>query len=160
MSASSAFALGLLVLCLPSRPALAATPATSFGVSAVVEATCLVSASAVTFGTYADAIAHATSNVSVNCTNFTPYNISLSADPANGSAAWPAMAATDSALLRHALTTNTHGVVIRGWMLDTDAVAGSGNGSAQVLVTHRDVLAGEHVAASAGADAITVTIVY
>ena len=86
ISASSAFALGLLVLWLPSRPALAATPTASFGVSAMVQATCVVSASDAKFGTYAEAMVKATSTVSVSCTNSTPYNISLSASPASDAA--------------------------------------------------------------------------
>ena len=85
-SASSALVPGLLVLCLPSRPALPATPTASFGVSAIVQATCVVSASGVKFGTYAEAMAKATSTVSIHCTNSTSYNIGVSASPANGAA--------------------------------------------------------------------------
>jgi spore coat protein U-like protein len=160
-SISSAFALGLMVSSLTSRPALAATPTASFGVSAIVQATCLVSASGVPFETYADAIPNAASTVSVNCTNATPYNISLSSSPSNSAAtASTTMAATDSALLRYALASNSHKGVTRGWTLDTDTVAGTGNGSAKVFVVQRNTFAGEHVAANAYAGTITLTIIY
>ena len=83
-SALPAFALGFLALGLVARPAFAATVTTPFGVSATVQATCLVSATALAFGTYTGVVANSTSTVSVTCTNTTPYNVGLSAGLATG----------------------------------------------------------------------------
>jgi spore coat protein U-like protein len=88
-SSSMKFALSAVVLVsmvsgLASRPALAATATTTFGVNATVQATCLVSATAMAFGTYTGAVATSTSAVSVTCTNTTPYNVGLSAGLATG----------------------------------------------------------------------------
>jgi spore coat protein U-like protein len=160
-SISSALALGLLVSGQPSRPASAATPTASFGVSAIVQATCLVSASAVTLGTYAPAIANATPTVSINCTNPTPYNISLSPEPADSAAlAARTMVETGSTLLSYVVTSNSQKVVNQGPMVDTHTVAGAGVRSAQVLAVQGKISAGEQVPANVYADTITVTIIY
>ena len=157
-SASSAFVLGLLVLGLPSRPALPATPTASFGVSATVQATCLVSASAGTLGTYAGAMLNPAATVSVNCTNPTPYNISLDVSAANSAAApTRTTTETDSTLPRHTLVSNFHEVINRGRMVDADTVAGVGNSSVQVVAVDGKISAREHLGAP---DTITVTIIY
>jgi spore coat protein U-like protein len=73
-----AFVLGFLVLDLAAKPALAATSTTSFGVSAtVLAASCQASAPPTASGAYAAVRANAASNVSVTCTNPTPYNVNL-----------------------------------------------------------------------------------
>jgi len=73
------FALPLSVVLLFSlaRPSLAATPITTFGVMATVEAGCSISAAAL-HGNYSTAMANAVSSVSVNCTNIAQYVITVS----------------------------------------------------------------------------------
>lgn len=144
-----------------SWPTCAATPASSFGVSATVQATCMVVASSATFGTDAGGLVNATSSISVNCTHSTPYNVSLSAAPVNeGAAAVRTRAEVGSVLLRHARLSNSEGTVGRGWMVDTNAVAGTGNGSAQTLAVHSNISAERHLAAGAYIDTIAVTVIY
>ena len=153
----------------------------SFGVSATVQATCLVSAPSVTFAIHTGAMLNATSTVSVNCTNSTPYSISLSAGSPNGAAvATRRTTETDSALLIYALAPNsqevvTQGrmvdtdtaggtgvqeVVTQGRMVDTDTAGGTGNGSAQVLADLGKFSAERHVTAGAYADTIAVTVIF
>ena len=60
-----------LALCLLSFPSLA------FSVTAIVAATCLISATNLAFGAYTGALSSATSTVSVTCMNTSPYNIGL-----------------------------------------------------------------------------------
>src|ERR1700726_522658 len=79
-----AVVLGFVALSLSTTPADAATATTTFGVTATVQATCLVSATPLAFGTYTGALATSTSAVSVTCTNTTPYNVGLSAGLATG----------------------------------------------------------------------------
>ena len=77
---SLAASIAVLTLGLASAPASATTNVTTtFGVSATVQSTCLISATALAFGTYTGAVDNATSTVSVTCTNTTPYNVSLNA---------------------------------------------------------------------------------
>ena len=133
----------------------------SFGVSATVQATCLVSAPSVTFAIHTGAMLNATSTVSVNCTNSTPYSISLSAGSPNGAAvATRRTTETDSALLIYALAPNSQEVVTQGRMVDTDTAGGTGNGSTQVLADLGKFSAERHVTAGAYADTIAVTVIF
>ena len=133
----------------------------SFGVSATVQATCLVSAPSVTFAIHTGAMLNATSTVSVNCTNSTPYSISLSAGSPNGAAvATRRTTESDSALLIYALAPNSQEVVTQGRMVDTDTAGGIGNGFTQVLADLGKFSAERHVAAGAYADTIAVTVIF
>jgi spore coat protein U-like protein len=67
-----------------SLPSVAATSTSSFGVSAIVESSCVASASDVGSGSASAGRANAGSAVQVNCTNSTPYNVALSARIAQG----------------------------------------------------------------------------
>ena len=68
LAAASALALGLA-----STAAYAVTTTTTtFQVTANVQATCLVSATPLAFGTYNGTVNNKTSNVNVTCTNTTP----------------------------------------------------------------------------------------
>lgn len=84
---SFAFALCLLALGRVSRPSPAATPTTSFGVTATVQAGCLVSVTASAYWTYPAPLTNAVSAVSVTCTNATPYIVDLRAGLASGATA-------------------------------------------------------------------------
>jgi spore coat protein U-like protein len=160
-SALSVVALGLLAFGLAPRLAVAATASTSFGVTATVQATCLVSASSMRFGIYTGAAVNATAAVSVNCTNSTPYNVGLSAGLAPGATvANRKMIGPGSALLGYALTSNSQGLVNWGQTAGTDTVAGTGNGSVQALSVHGQIPAGQYVPAGAYADVVTVTVTY
>lgn len=154
-------ALGFLVFGLASRPALAATPTTSFSVTATVQATCLASAASMRFGTHNGTAVSATSTVSVTCTDSTPYNVALSAGLASGAtAASPEMKGPGSALLGYSLSTNPQGRVDWGQTLGRNAVGGTGNGSTKVLAVHGGILGGQSNAAGGYPDTITVTVTY
>lgn len=160
-SALSVFALGFLAFGLAPRFAVAATASTSFGVSATVQANCLVSTSATTFGIYTGAVLNATSGVSVTCTNPTPYNVGLSTGFASGTdvVTWK-MTGSASGLLGYALASNAQGTVNWGQTVGAGTVAGTGNDSAPTLSFHGQLPAGQHVASSAYADTITVAVIY
>lgn len=160
-SALSVFALGFLAFGLASRPAVAATASASFGVSATVQATCLVSASAVTSGIYPGAVLNATSSVSVTCTHPTPYNAGFSAGLASGAAVvTQKMSGSGSGLLGNPLASNSQGTVNWGQTVGADTAAGTGNDSPQTLSLQGQVSAGQQVASSAYADTITVAVTY
>ena len=160
-SAFSTFALGLLALCLKSGPALAATPTTSFSVSAMVQATCLVSATAMTFGTLTGTVVNAQSAVSVMCTNAAPFNVGLNPGLATGTTETTRkLTEPGLALLGYYLLSNSQRTVNWGQTVGVDTVAGVGNGSAQALAVYGQIPAAQFVAPSAYADTITVTVTY
>jgi spore coat protein U-like protein len=160
-SALPAAALGFLALGLATRPALAATATTTFGVTATVQATCLVSATALAFGTYTGALATSTSTVSVTCTNTTPYNVGLSAGMATGATVTTRqMTGPASALLNYAMFSNSTRTTNWGQTTGTDTVTGTGNGAAQALTVYGQVTAGQFVAPGAYTDTITATVTY
>jgi spore coat protein U-like protein len=156
-----AVALSLLALGLAPTPALAATATTTYGVSATVQATCLVSASALAFGTYTGVVANSTSAVSVTCTNTTPYNVGLSAGLATGATVSARkMTGPSSALLGYAMYSDASHTINWGQTIGSDTVAGTGNGSAQAITVYGQAAAGQYVAPGAYADTITATVTY
>jgi len=159
--ALSTFALILLALCRMSGAALGATPSTSFSVTATVQATCLVSATAMTFGTYTGTLVNATSTLSVTCTDATPFNVGLNPGLASGATVTNRkLTGPGSALLGYSLLSNSQGTANWGQTVGVDTVAGIGNGSAQTLAVYGRISAGQYVAPGAYADTITVTVTY
>jgi spore coat protein U-like protein len=160
-SALPAFALGFLALGLAPIPAIAATATTTFSVTATVQSTCLVSATALAFGTYTGAVATSTSAVSVTCTNTTPYNVGLSAGLATGATVTTrSMVGPASALLGYGLFQNAGHTTNWGQTIGTDTVTGTGNGAAQPITVYGQVPAAQYVAPGAYADTITATVTY
>jgi len=160
-SALSAAVLGCVVFGLVSRPALAATVTTTFGVNATVQATCLVSATAMAFGTYTGVVATSTSAVSVTCTNTTPYNVGLSAGLATGATVTTrSMTGPASALLGYALFSDSARTVNWGQTIGTDTVTGTGNGSVQAITVYGQAAAAQYVAPGVYTDTITATVTY
>jgi spore coat protein U-like protein len=161
-SALPAVALGFLALGLVTEPALAATTVTTtFGVTATVQATCLVSATPLAFGTYTGAVATSTSAVSVTCTNTTPYNLGLSAGLATGATVTTRkMTGPGAAVLGYSLFSDAARTVNWGQTIGTDTVTGTGNGSAQAITVYGQATAGQFVAPGAYTDTITATVTY
>ena len=140
---------------------LSATATASFGVSVTVQATCLVSASSMNFGAYTGTALNATSAISVNCTNSTPYNVGLSAGLAPGATVNNRrMVGPGSALLSYALSSSSQGIVNWGKTVGADTVAGTGNGTPQALSVHGLISAGQFITTGAYSDTITVTVSY
>jgi spore coat protein U-like protein len=157
MTAVAGF-LALNFACLPAGPA---TANATLGVSAMVQATCLVSASPLGFGAYIGAATTATSAVSVTCTNSTPYNVGLSAG-AGGSAtvASRKMTGPGSALLSYSLFSDPSRKVNWGQTVGTDTVAGMGNGAAQMLTVYAQTVPGQYVTPGTYTDMVAVTVTY
>jgi spore coat protein U-like protein len=160
-SGISAAALCALALGLVARPASATTVTTTFAVTATVQSTCLVSATAMAFGTYTGALATSTSTVSVTCSNTTPYNIGLSAGLATSATVTTrAMTGPGAATLTYGLFQDSGHSTNWGQTVSTDTVAGTGNGAAQAITVYGQAAAGQYVAPGSYADTITATITY
>jgi spore coat protein U-like protein len=143
------------------RSAIAATTTTTFAVTATVQATCIVSATPMAFGTYTGLLASTTSTVSVTCTNTTPYNVGLNAGLASGATVTTRkMTGPGSALLGYDLFSDSARTVNWGQTIGTDTVTGTGNGSAQALTVYGQVAAGQYLAPGAYTDTITATVTY
>lgn len=144
-----------------SSHAVAATTTTTFGVTATVQATCLVAATPLAFGTYTGLAATSTSTVSVTCTNTTPYNVGLSAGLApSAGVTTRKMTGPAAALLSYSMYTDAARSLNWGTTIATDTVPGTGNGSAQAITVYGNVPAGQFVAPGAYADTITATVTY
>lgn len=145
----------------PHQPASAATATTTFQVTATVQATCLINANPLAFGTYTGTQADATSTLSVTCTNTTPYNVGLDAGTATGATVTTRrMTGPSAALLNYALFSDSARTVTWGNTVGTNTVTGTGNGNAQTLTVYGRVAAGQFVAPGAYADTITATITF
>jgi spore coat protein U-like protein len=156
-----AAAVAVLALAFGSTSASAATATATFGVSATVQATCLISASSMAFGTYTGTLSSTSTTVSVTCTNTTTYNVGLSAGLATGATVTARkMTGPNSALLNYALYQDSAHTTNWGQTVNTDTVAGTGDGSAQSITVYGQVAAGQYVEPGAYSDTITATITY
>jgi spore coat protein U-like protein len=158
----SVAAIGFLALGPATTSAFAVTNVTTtFGVSATVQATCVISATGLAFGTYTGLLSNNTASVSVMCTNTTPYNVSLNAGTTTGSTVTARkMAGTGGQVLNYALFSDSSRTVNWGQTIGTDTVTGTGNGAAQVLTVYGQVAAGQYVTPGAYSDTITATVTY
>jgi len=155
--------LGFLALGLGLAPpqAAAATVTTTFGVTASVGATCLVSATPMNFGSYTGLDDNVTSTVTVTCTNTTPYNLGLSAGLASGATvASRDMTGPAGALLGYELFRDAGHTLNWGVTIGSDTETGIGNGSAQGITVYGQVPPSQYVAPGTYSDTITATVTY
>jgi spore coat protein U-like protein len=160
-STVSAVALACLALGFAPTSAYASTAVTTtFGVSATVQSTCIISAAAMSFGTYiSTAVSTAASTVTVTCTNTTPYTLGLDAGQATGATVTTRQMKNGAALLNYSLFSDSlrtvnWGNTVGSW------VSGTGNGSAQVLNVYGQISAAQYVTPGSFADTITATVTY
>jgi spore coat protein U-like protein len=157
----AAAALASLALGFAPTSAFAATAVTTtFGVSATVQATCIVSATAMGFGTYiSTAASTAASTVTVTCTNTTPYTLGLDAGATTGATVTTRQMKNGAALLNYSLFTDSSRTL--NWGNTTGTwVSGTGAGSAQVLNVYGQIPAAQYVTPGSFADTITATVTY
>ena len=159
---SLAAVIAVLTVGLASTPASATTTATTtFGIGATVQSTCLVSATAMSFGTYSGSVANASSTVSVTCSNTTTYNVGLNPGTASGATVTTRqMTGPSSALLNYSLFSDSSRSVNWGSTIGTDTVSGTGNGSSQSITVYGQVPAAQYVTPGAYSDTITATVTY
>jgi spore coat protein U-like protein len=145
----------------------AATKTTTFGVSAVVNANCLVSAANLAFGNYDGTAAKtATSDVSVRCSTGTTYAVGLSTG--GGTFAQRLLSGSGPNKLQYNLFTSVAATTIWGdGTASTATVPGTGSGMAAGSATLHTVYGqlpdnAFNQGAPAGTynDTITVTVTY
>ena len=144
-----------------SMPASASTATTTFNVTATVQATCLISASNLGFGTYSGSAIATTTTLSVTCTNSTTYNVGLNAGTATGATVTTrAMTGPGAATLSYALYQDSGHSTNWGNTVGTDTKSGTGNGSAQTLTVYGNLTGAQYPAPGSYSDTITATITY
>jgi len=145
-----------------STPASATTTVTTtFGVSATVQSTCLISATALAFGTYTGVVDNATSTVTVTCTNTTAYNVALSPGLFSGATVTTRkMAGPSSSSLNYSLYSNSGMTTNWGQTSGTDTVAGTSLGVSQNIIVYGQIPASQYVTPGSYADTITASIIY
>jgi spore coat protein U-like protein len=155
---------GLAALLGLSNPALAATATGSFTVQITIQASCVfVSATTLTFTAVGVIAANddASTTLSVQCTNTTPYNIGLSAGLGTGATvASRKMTGTGGALVNYTLYSDTNRTTVWGQTVGTDTVSASGSGAAQSYTVYGRVPVQTTPAPGAYTDTITVTVTY
>jgi len=155
---------GLAALLGLSSPAWAVTATGSFTVQITIQASCVfVSATTLTFTAVGVIAANddASTTLSVQCTNTTPYNIGLSAGLGTGATvASRKMTGTGGALVTYTLYSDTNRTTVWGQTVGTDTVSASGTGAAQSYTVYGRVPVQTTPAPGAYTDTITVTVTY
>lgn len=133
----------------------------TFTITAVVQATCTISATPLAFGNYSGALLNSTATISVTCTNTTSYTVGLNAGTATGATVTNrSMTGPASTLLRYALFNNSTRTTNWGNTTGTGALAGTGNGALNSLTVYGQIPAAQFVRPGNYADTITATITY
>jgi spore coat protein U-like protein len=157
--------LGCLTLGLASVPAAAATNTTTFMVTATVVANCTITPTGgVAFGSYTGTAKTASTTLTINCTNTTPYSVGLNPGATSGATvttrqmkgALPATTTT----LSYGLTTDSAGA--KNWtdIGGSNVATGTGTSSTQTINVYGQLAAGQAVAPDSYSDTITATISY
>jgi spore coat protein U-like protein len=151
----------MLAFVLPAEPAMAATTTGAITITATLQATCLVSVSALTFGNYSGVVANATATLSVTCTNTTTYNIGLNIGTGAGATiAQRMMTGPSSGVLGYTMSKDVGHTVNWGQTVGTDTTAGTGTGLAQPLTIYGQIPAGQYSAPGSYTDTVTATVTY
>jgi spore coat protein U domain-containing protein, fimbrial subunit CupE1/2/3/6 len=104
--------------------------------------------------------ANQTSAITVTCTNTTPYNVGLDKGLNGPSVTNRQMKSGAGATINYALYSNAGMTLNWGNTPGTDTVAGTGNGTGQVLTVYGQIPAQTTPAPSTYNDTVTVTITY
>ena len=148
---------------LTARSVLAATVTQNITVSLTIQAECKIQATTnLAFGTdgVIDANVDATSTMDIQCTNTTPYTISMNAGTGTGATTavrkmTAGGATVDYALYRDAGRTQTWGVSV-----GVDTTAGTGDGAIQQYTVYGRVPAQTTPAPGAYSDTVQITVTY
>lgn len=133
---------------------------TSFGLTVVIQASCSITATALSFGTYLGALLNTNTSINVTCTSTTAYNVGLNAGTATGATVTNRMMTGPAgALLHYSLFSNSaHST---NWGNTTGSwVGGTGTGTAQTLTVYGQIPASQHPRPGSYTDTVTATVNY
>ncbi len=143
---------------------LAATATTTFQVTATVAASCLVSATDLSFGAYDPLVGalDGTSTITATCTAQTPYTIGLDAGSNTGGTSTRRMMGDDTAttFLSYELYSDTTRSAIWGASGGATVAQSALTGGALNYTVYGRIPASQYVPAANYADTVTVTVTY
>ena len=151
--------LAAILAALPAGLASAGTATTTFQVTATVQATCLISATDLAFGTYSGTQVDATSTITVTCTATTPWNIGLNAGTCGSSVTTRCMKSFGPALY-YALYRDAARTLNWGNTVGTDTLSGTGTGNAQNSTVYGRVAGSQFPPPGLFTDTITATVTF
>ena len=157
---------GVLVFgaCLVSSPASSQTATTDFNVQITITAECQIdSATDLDFGSSGiiAAAVTATSEITVQCTNGTPYDLALNAGIGTGATvAARLMTGPNSETVQYSLYQDAGHADVWGDTIGTDTVADTGTGSPQAFTVFGQVPAQPTPQAGTYVDTVTATLTY
>jgi spore coat protein U-like protein len=157
-------AIGAVCLAAVSGPAFAAsTQQTTFKVTADVAANCTIAAADLDFAAYdpAGSAVPGQSQITVNCTNGTTWNVGLNAGVFSGATTTTRkMTGPGSFALAYGLYTDASHTTNWGNVVGTDTKSGTGSGVDQILNVYGLVPAAQNVGAGHYEDTITATVTF
>ncbi|MFC3165944.1 Csu type fimbrial protein [Ciceribacter thiooxidans] len=163
LSFLTAFAL-LAGVPLLAGPAQAQTATDIFTVRIQITAECLInSTTTLNFGASGvlSSATTGTSEITVQCTNGTTYNVGLNEGLGIGATvASRRMTGPGSATVTYSLYSDVAHTTVWGQTIGTDTVSGTGTGASQVYTVYGQVPAQSTPAAGTYSDTITVTVTY
>jgi len=156
------------VALLASGPSQATTAGNTFQVTATVTSACTVSGTTLNFGSAINPLStvtplDATSSLSVQCTNTTPYTVALNAGAnAGGASVFSARAMkSGSNSLGYQLYLDSGRATVWGDATNTSStLAGTGTGNAQSLTIYGRIPSLANVVPGSYSDTVTVTVSY
>ncbi|GAA4011935.1 spore coat U domain-containing protein [Sphingomonas swuensis] len=147
-----------------AESAQAGTAQTSMNVSATVQSSCLVSATAMAFGSYdpvSTTAATATSSITVTCTTGTSFVVGLNAGTASGATVATRQMSNASQRLAYALFSDSGRTTNWGNTAGVDVPAAiTATTTPSVLTVYGRIAAEQNVPAGAYADVVTITVTY
>lgn len=155
----------LAALLLAAETSHATTTTTTFTASAVIAASCTVSATNLAFGTYSATSGTAltgTSTINVYCTSGTPYTVAMNVGSGGGTFATRAMANGGNLMNYNLYTSAAHTTVWGDGTSSTATVAGNGAGvlTSSPNTVYGDIPIAQDLPAGTYTSTITVTVSY
>jgi len=144
-------------------PSSAITTTTTFTATITLAATCVInSASTLDFGTAGVLTANvpATSQIFVQCTNTTPFNIGLNAGTGAGATVAVRKLTSGGATVNYSLYTDGAHTTVWGNTVSTDTVADTGDGTSKLYTVFGLVPPQTTPAPGTYTDTVTVTVTY
>jgi spore coat protein U-like protein len=151
----------LFAICGPS--ANASTSTGTFTATVTLQANCqVISTNTLNFGTQGVVTANidASASFAVQCTNTTPYNVSLDAGTTSGGTITTRLMTSGSATVSYKMYSNASHTANWGNTIGTDTVSGTGNGSSQTLTVYGRAPPQATPAPATYNDTVTVTLTY
>jgi spore coat protein U-like protein len=146
-----------------AAPANAATQQTTFLVTANVNSSCTISAADLVFGDYdpTGGDVDGQSNVTLNCTNSSPWNVGLNAGTfAGATVTTRKMTGPGAYSLSYGLYSDAARSTNWGNTVGTDTVSGTGTGGSQIVTVYGRIPGTQNVGAGGYQDTITATVTF